>query len=359
MFKLFKQKNNDNLKQLLIIRIDAIGDYILFRNFIEILKESEEYKDYKFTLLGNIIWKDLAENLDDKWIDNFIWLDKNKLKTERKYRRCFEKIVDSLNYDILLNPAYSREGFFLEPLISRIKATNKIAFSGDLVLMSGSQRFEENKKYTQLIESDKGIKFEFSRNKEFFEKLLNKEIEIKKPYINIQSNKNLIIDDYVIIFPGSQCEYKQWDIENYAKVANYLIDKLNFKVVISGSKEDVKLAKSIISLINIKNHIIDYTGKTSLRDIPDLFSTAKLILSGDTCAYHFAVALNKKVICISNGYMLGRFLPYPEDIYADSIYIFSKALDRTSKNYIYGSMHNINTIDADQVIDAIKLNIKY
>ena len=41
-------------KSLLLIRLDAIGDYILFRNFIEELKKDEKYKHYSITLLGNI-----------------------------------------------------------------------------------------------------------------------------------------------------------------------------------------------------------------------------------------------------------------------------------------------------------------
>ena len=49
---------------LLLIRIDAIGDYILFRNYIEVLKNSAKYKDYKITLVGNIAWKSIAEELD-------------------------------------------------------------------------------------------------------------------------------------------------------------------------------------------------------------------------------------------------------------------------------------------------------
>lgn len=55
----------------------AIGDYILFRNFIKVIKESERYKNYSFTLLGNKIWKDIAEEYDNEYIDKFIWIDTN------------------------------------------------------------------------------------------------------------------------------------------------------------------------------------------------------------------------------------------------------------------------------------------
>ena len=63
-------------KSILIIRLDAIGDYVLFRNFIEILKKNKKYKDYKISLLGNIDWKDLSIDLDSEYIEEFFWLER-------------------------------------------------------------------------------------------------------------------------------------------------------------------------------------------------------------------------------------------------------------------------------------------
>ena len=51
---------NTNSNTLLIIRLDAIGDYLLFRNFLSVIRASRKYKDYEITLCGNIVWKDLS-----------------------------------------------------------------------------------------------------------------------------------------------------------------------------------------------------------------------------------------------------------------------------------------------------------
>ena len=74
---LIKSNNNIKQKSLLLIRLDAIGDYVLFRNFIQILKNSEKYKDYSITLVGNPIWKNLSEEIDISFIDRFIWLERD------------------------------------------------------------------------------------------------------------------------------------------------------------------------------------------------------------------------------------------------------------------------------------------
>ena len=58
------------INSILLIRLDHIGDYVLFRNYIELIKNSNKYKNYSITLLGNSVWKDFSEELDNKYIDS-------------------------------------------------------------------------------------------------------------------------------------------------------------------------------------------------------------------------------------------------------------------------------------------------
>ena len=59
-------KKVSNSKNLLIVKMDAIGDYILFRNFLKAIKEDKKYSKYKITLCGNSVWKDISEKFDSK-----------------------------------------------------------------------------------------------------------------------------------------------------------------------------------------------------------------------------------------------------------------------------------------------------
>src|SRR3982751_602647 len=69
-------------KRLLIIKTDAIGDYILFRNFIEVVKSSETYKDYQVDLLGNTLWQDIALKYDASYINQFIFIKAGPMFTQ-------------------------------------------------------------------------------------------------------------------------------------------------------------------------------------------------------------------------------------------------------------------------------------
>lgn len=78
IFKFFAKFRRQQ-KRLLIIKTDAIGDYILFRNFIEVVKRSDLYRDYEIDLLGNVLWQDIALKYDQPYIENFIFIKANAL----------------------------------------------------------------------------------------------------------------------------------------------------------------------------------------------------------------------------------------------------------------------------------------
>ena len=67
-------------KTLAIIKLDAIGDYVLWGNFIEVIKNDKNYADYKITLCANPSYQDLAVMLDGEFIYEFIWIDKDRLR---------------------------------------------------------------------------------------------------------------------------------------------------------------------------------------------------------------------------------------------------------------------------------------
>ena len=73
---LYPTKKARQNKSLVILRNDAIGDYLLFRDFLRVIRK--EYSNYHVTLIGNIVFQDIALCLDKTYIDKFIWIDRIK-----------------------------------------------------------------------------------------------------------------------------------------------------------------------------------------------------------------------------------------------------------------------------------------
>lgn len=348
-------------KTLLLLRLDAIGDYILFRNFIEVLRNSSKYKDHKITLVGNIVWKDLAENLDRDFIDEFIWIDIKKFHRNFVYRYKKLKEITSKGYEIIIHPTYSRT-LNTDLIVKVVNANEKIGNSGDLSNIKAWQKRITDRYYTKLLSAKKGILFEFYRNKEFFENLLNQKIEIKKPYIKL-SNSNLSVNipnEFAILFIGASALFKKWPIEKYIKVGEYVYKSYKLQIVLCGGSSDIEDGYKFESLG--KYPVINLVGNTKLIDLIKIINRAKIVVSNETGASHIAVALDTPVVVISNGSRFGRFTPYPSEItnkyyaiYPPEIESKLKEFDQLVNLYGMGSRLDISQIKVERVLECIDL----
>ncbi len=344
-------------KSLLLIRVDAIGDYVLFRNFIEVLKKSEKYRDYKITLLGNNAWKSLSEELDNEYVDEFIWLDINKFNKDFLYRYKKLQEITSNGYEVVLSSVYSREFFVGDNIIKLINAKEKIGSSGDLSNIRRWQKNISDKYYIKLIPAKDELMFEFSRNKEFFENLLHVKLDNTKPQIDLKSKKLSfeLPQKYAILFIGASASYRKWNIERFARVGEYLKEKHSYEIVLCGAPSDSEDAMKFKN--NFMGEYIDLVGKTSLIDLLYVIYNGNIIIANETSAPHFAVALEMtNIFVISNGNHYGRFTPYPKDISENYHVIYhpkiEKDLDdyeKLSNSYGFGSSLDINEISVESI----------
>jgi ADP-heptose:LPS heptosyltransferase len=359
---IFLFPRNIKPKTILLIKLDAIGDYILARNFFRLIKEDDKYKNYKITLCGNIIWKDLAESLDKEVFENFLWLDKRKFKRNLLYKYRFLKDIYNSGFEIAVDTIYSREISYGDSIVKTSKANERIGSSGSLGrYVKWKRNLSSNSYYNRLLSVAEENIFEFFRNKEFFESFLGKKIEITKPSIDISNillNYNLR-PGYFIVSPGANYKYKKWSVNNYCKVIKYLLQNSNSDIIIEGSQKESPVAKQILTTIP-DDRIKDFTG-TSLVELSKHISDAKLLISNESSSAHFAAATNTTFICISNGIYFGRFHPYPKEIFDKGYYIYPPEIMNNLDNpeflkskYRFSSNLNINSIKAEDVINLVK-----
>jgi ADP-heptose:LPS heptosyltransferase len=346
---------------ILLVRLDAIGDYVLFRNFIKILKEGEKYKNHKITLLGNSAWKSLSEELDCEYVNEFIWLDRNKFSKDLIYRYKKLKEITACGYEVVLSPVYSREFFVGDNIVKLVNANEKIGSIGDTSNIRVWQKNISDKYYTKLVSAKDELMFEFSRNKEFFENLLEIKVNIKKPTILLKEKKLSfeLPQKYAILFIGASSSFRKWNIERFARVGEYLKKKHDYEIVLCGAPSDSEDATKFKN--NFMGEYIDLVGKTSLVDLLYVIYNGNIIIANETCAPHFAVALEMmNIFVISNGNHYGRFTPYPKDvsenyhvIYHPKIEKYLEGYEKLSNKYGYGSSLDINDISVERVIHTI------
>jgi ADP-heptose:LPS heptosyltransferase len=349
-------------KSLVILRVDAIGDYVLFRNFLATLKDSDRYKDYHITLIGNSIWSSIAKELDATYVDEFIWMDRAKMDSSFIALYKTLKQLASRRYDLLLSPTYSREFFYVDNMVKLIPAKEKVGSKGDLLLMTAHQKEIGDTYYSRLIELEDEKSFEFYRNKDFFEKFLDEKVMISRPSIELapRSLSFTLPKNYLLLFIGASDRKRKWSIEKFAHIANYLSLHYDYTLVLSGGPSDMEDAELFKKYF--KKEFVDFVGKTSLFEFLYLLKESKLIISNETSAPHFAVALGvEALIVLSNGNHYGRFNPYPKEIVEGYRVLYPPIIEAYRDDDAYlcekygkGSDLDINEISEEKVIVSIK-----
>lgn len=319
------KKHEIKRRTLLLIRLDAIGDYILFRNFLETIRFSNKYKDYTITLCGNIIWRELSENLDSKFIDEFIWIDRKKFASNILYKYQALKNIYNHGFETVIESTYTREILFGDSIIKITNAKERIGSSGSpephtkwkRILLSDGY-------YTKLIPVIDENLFEFEINKEYFKNILEKEPDVRSPFIITSNLPNLenINNKYIVIFPGVSKQSRRWASDKFKEISEFIITNYQFDIILSGSKQENYLFEKVV-ITAFRERFVNYFGCT-LTELAKLISDAKLLISNDTSAVHFAAAVDTPFICIANGFYYGRFNPYPKHIFDKAHYIFPK-----------------------------------
>lgn len=355
-------KPNNKKRSLLLFRVDAIGDYILFRNYIEVLSESPKYFNFDITLLGNVLWKDLAESLDESYVNNFIWFDRKKYDSDPLYKFSFLLDLSKVKYTQLIHPAYSREEL-TDNVVRLIHADKKIGCFGDHSNIKPEVKIKTDSFYTNLLPASNEIVFEYYRYREFFENLLEQKIVLKKPLIN-DSNIQQSLDlpaNYVTIVPGAGFAFRQWSAQNFSIVAEDVSSKYGYDIIIVGSGEEHSIAEQIK---RVNSNFINLAGKISLVQLLEVISKSRLVIANETSAIHISVAVGTEAICISNANHFGRFNPYPREITDKISYIYPPELenptdkfDKMVEAYSSGSDLDINTIEPLQVLEVLKLKL--
>jgi heptosyltransferase II len=113
----------------------------------------------------------------------------------------------------------------------------------------------------------------------------------------------------VILNPGAAYgPAKRWPARQFATLARILRSRANAEIVLVGSQGDREAAAEIASAYG--GTLIDFTGRTSLRELAGIISRARAFVTNDTGPMHMANALRVPVIALFGPTDPGRTGPF-------------------------------------------------
>lgn len=335
-------------KTLLLIKNDGIGDYVLFRNYIEVLKRSEKFGAFKIYVLANKTSKDLAIHLDSDSVNGFFWYSGDSFLKWKLLGLIFD--LQRLRLDTILYTNYSRN-YPVDWLVHNINAINKIGVDGDTINEPPSLKLRADKYYTQLIAVGKEPVHEFDRNKQIIEKLTGEKCELLRPVID-KDYLNIDYHNSIVVFPGANDSARRWAASNFNKLCNLIISNLKINIIFAGGKDGAGDRDEIYSGLPAGS-FLNQNGMLNIVQLCEVIAGSKLLISNDTVAVHIAVALDIPVVCISKGDLYGRFISYPGHIYDKIHAIFPQDFIAGCESYHQFSASDINTITPEHVYNLI------
>jgi len=297
-------KTEDHSDSVLMIRLDAIGDFIIWSPAATDTIAHHKAKGEKVHLLGNKVWQGYSE--DKIKVDDFINFNRGQFSKNPFYRWYKLRLIKSRKYKVVFQPTISREKQG-DLIVRASRAETKIGVDGDTSNINSHMKLKNKKYYDKLIPISTLYTTELENNFVVLRELGIQAIT-RYPDFKLKAVKK----DQVIVVPGAQWYGKRWPVDNFIKTIRTLLSKNPVtRVLICGAPDEIHLQEEIQREVK-DPRLVGMIGKTSLNELTHIIAESKLLISNDTSAVHMAQATQTKTIAILGGGHFGRFLPYPE-----------------------------------------------
>ncbi|MEO7211602.1 glycosyltransferase family 9 protein [Mucilaginibacter sp.] len=305
-------------KRLLIVKADAIGDYILFRNFIGKIKLSEKYRNYEIDLLGNQVWESLTTDYDAQYIGKFFFTKPYQLYHQPSAVFKLGLVLFRRGYSIILNPSSTRL-LVTDGLIGMAAAKESLGWESNTEGIDAKYKCKTDEFYTTRLTLPSTIYHEFHRNKFFFDNVLNERTLIEGPMLPVKQTAKTGI----MIFPGAGIKKRGWETDKCVALIKLILQNSAENVTIAGGPDEVIVNDAICQQVN-SERLINLTGKTTLPQLVQKVAASVLLVGNDSGAIHMAVATGTSSVCLTGGGHFNRFVPYPDDFANAPVCVYQK-----------------------------------
>ncbi len=314
----FKQQFDNDIKNILIVKLDEIGDMVCATHVFENL--NKYYPQSKITLLCKPFVKSLIEH------DPYI----NKICTSiDELDKHYETIVELRGTWKTLFYSFTHKAKYR---VSRaeIRLKNKGNQAHEYIT-----NLEIIKPILPLdaIPSSKPLLY------------LNKLNEEKVNSFLIKNN----ITKYAVIHAGARSKLRQWSPLKFAEAITYLHNKYQMDIIFSGTEEDLNTYSIIEKNTSAKVHY--FTSGFSLTDFAYLCSKAKFYLGNESGPLQIACVYQVPLIALFGPGVPNVF--YPQHKQAITLHHILQCNPCSQKDCIQKDTPCIELISVDEVTNAM------
>jgi ADP-heptose:LPS heptosyltransferase len=343
--------------RLLIIRLDDIGDYLLFRNQLAMYKQCARWKDHRITLLGNASWQDLFTLLDQDSVDDTLWVNKNQYLSDATYRLAIWQRLRAGGFDTVIAPARTRP-LQLDDLCMLAAAPAHRFGSVNTYIHSEWNRVSDALYEARFEPLDTHI-HEFEFNGLLTSWICGIRYQGSRPAID-SKHYSPKAGDYILCFVGANTRSKRWPARRWIEFINSYRRRHTGRVILAGAGSAETDAATRIAHSTDAHSI---AGQVSLVEMLDWVAGAQAVITNDTMAAHMSVSCNRPTLIIANGVNYARFTDYAAagidrvvTVYPE---VFTAKRRRGGARFAYhypdAVSRDIASISAREVLDKLAL----
>ena len=308
-------KENNTSISICILRLSSIGDVTHILPIISTLQKNYNNCDITW-IIGKTEYQ-LVKELDDI---NFIVVDKNKTIDSLLGMHFFSRKVQ---FDIVFHMQKSLRSKLAGNIIKgKINITFSDINTQKSHVIEHFFAFLDKINITSRVMDWKTDKILLKNNNFLNEINLNKSV----PFVAINPFTSHRVNNY-----------REWDLENYKVIAEYLKNKYSINTVFLG-KTNFKKKSELEKHLEKSVGIVNLVNKTTLGQMLSILNVCKFYIGPDSGTLHMANMLNIPVIGLyatSNPLRTGPFnnLDYTVDKYQEAL---EKFTDKTIENSKWG-----------------------
>jgi ADP-heptose:LPS heptosyltransferase len=328
-------------KTLLLIRLDDIGDYLLFRNQLQMYKNSSRWMDYKITLLANDSWQDIFTLLDKDAVDDTMWVNKNRYLECADYRLEIWRLLREKGFQTVITPSRTRPLLLDDLCMLAAGPINSIGSENTNVHASWNQMSDSL--YTSLFKPSRALMHEFHFNAEFAEWACGIRYCGSRPRIEHRFPLP-VADSYIICFVGASTRSKRWPIKRWIEFITLHRRYYSSKIFLAGNS---KAEREMVRIIQQRTGAESIAGRVALSELLHWVAGAEAVVTNDTMAAHMGASFGRPTVIVANGLNYMRFSEYINAGIDRVATIYPEVVNRRRKRLGDGPYAYSETVSAD------------
>ncbi|MBD2460892.1 glycosyltransferase family 9 protein [Oscillatoria sp. FACHB-1407] len=287
-----------SLRNLLVMRLDNIGDVMMTSPVLRSLKEN--LPDARLTLMaspGGALTEPLLPWVDEVLPWRVLWQDLGRLdfNPDREW-----ELIETLSQR-QFDAAIILTSFSQSP-----HPAGLICALAGIPLRLGESKEQDLGTLTHAISPAPDDLHQVERNLRLIEsvgfKVSDRGLALHIPVVSpLRGTESL---PYLVLNPWTSCQSRNYFSDRFAQAARQLSEITGWSVVVTGVEKDRERATDL--LVTLGARAIDLIGKTSLSELVALIAEAKLVLTNNTSTMHIADATGTPSVILFAGTELER-----------------------------------------------------